>query len=247
MKPCCLLFLLITLCLNVSAQPKIKFNVKHVFVADFTLRKNTLNINRATKAFFEDEKYIVRKTCDGEWGGSIWFKDKRTGIEYSCSATCPVIVNKIKDSYYVTASLTHMSGFSTILEISNPKAMDIFKKPIKKNIVNGKEVIYAGDLESQSQNGTKVLLDSIGVLTLGSFPYKEELYHIVSDRQRTYLATIENRRFIMQEQILDHGLVTYDPEMIKTADGHYVMFFDDANSSGYFDVKGDMITVNIYK
>lgn len=31
---------------------------------------------------YEDDKYIVRRTCAGEFGGTVWFKNKQTGLEW---------------------------------------------------------------------------------------------------------------------------------------------------------------------
>src|ERR1700754_5019631 len=35
--------------------------------------------------FYEDEKFVVISTCSGEWGGSLYFKDKNTNKIYECS------------------------------------------------------------------------------------------------------------------------------------------------------------------
>lgn len=43
---------------------------------------------------FEDDKFIVASTCSGEWGGSVYFKDKRTKKVYTAQATCVVNVKK---------------------------------------------------------------------------------------------------------------------------------------------------------
>ena len=42
------------------------------------------------KYFYEDENYKVRETCSGEWGGTIYFKDKKTNLETAASATCVI-------------------------------------------------------------------------------------------------------------------------------------------------------------
>lgn len=125
-------------------------------------------------AFFEDENDIVSKTCSGEWGGTIKFKNKKTGVEYACGATCPVVVNKISGKYIVTNTLGHLSGFTEIIEIDNPDLTSAFKlnKPLKKGNVIFR---YAGDDEFKSVKGTHKLIDSIGIMTLASFPYAGEL------------------------------------------------------------------------
>lgn len=60
---------------------------------------------------------LVSKSCRGEFGGTIKFKSKKTGIEYCCASTCPVVVNKVSGKYIVTNTLAHMRGFSELIEI----------------------------------------------------------------------------------------------------------------------------------
>lgn len=63
-------------------------------------------------------------------------KNKRTGIEYSCPATCPVVVSKLNGEYYLTATLAYISE---IIGIQNPDSMEVFnmlKLRRKKNKVD---------------------------------------------------------------------------------------------------------------
>lgn len=143
---------------------------------------------------YEDNAFIVTSSCNGEWGGSVFFEDKLTKKKYKCSATCPILVNKFKDSYIITATLSHMMGFTQIIQIKDPKQLQLLKKrPAKKN---------AGTYESRSTKGASILVDSIGVLALTSFIYQDESYHLISKgydlgggMPATYLSKIENGKF----------------------------------------------------
>lgn len=101
-----------TICSITFGQTDKLFNVNEIFVKDSSQYKTERDFIKQDSAFFEDENYLVRKSCSGEWGGTIWFKNKVTGIEYSCEATCPVAVNKVNGKYIVTTTLAHMIGFS---------------------------------------------------------------------------------------------------------------------------------------
>src|ERR1700754_453671 len=59
------------------------------------------NLNRKfiKPPIFEDENYVVASTCSGEFGGTIYFKDKKTNKVYESSATCVVSVKKNKNRY----------------------------------------------------------------------------------------------------------------------------------------------------
>ena len=205
------------------------------------LNKSDSKVNRNN--IFEDSLYIVSKSCSGEWGGTIKFKNKITGIEHSAASTCPVVVNKLNDRYYVTNTLAHLSGFSEILEISNPDSMTVFELP-KPRAKKGKRIFrYVGDDESKSTKGTKQLVDSIGVLTLASFPFNGKLYHIVTDFKKTFLTKIEENKFVTIDTVSEKTLWTYNPAVFVSESGHLLVWFENQESEGYLDIFENQITV----
>ena len=241
MKSIYLFLAVISLCTNTYCQSKELFKINEVIVTDSIQIKTINDFTKQDSAFFEDEKYVVRKTCSGEWGGSVWFKNKNSGIEYSCSATCPVVINKIDGKYIVSATLAHLSGSSEIIEIENPDSMGIFIMP-KPRTKKGKTIYrYVGDDESRSTKGTEMLLDSIGVQTLASFPYNGKLYHVITDFSKTFLTQIENERFVTIDTISNVSIWTYGPEVIKSSNGHYIVFFENHETRGYLDIHDNSI------
>ena len=204
------------------------------------LTKNDVKINRDN--IFEDSLHIVSKSCSGEWGGTIKFKNKETGIEYSAASTCPVAVNKLNEKYYITNTLAHLSGSSEILEICNPDLMSVFELP-KPRRERGKIIRYVGDDESNSTKGTIQLVDSIGVLTLASFLYNEQLYHIVTDFKKTFLTKIENNKFVTIDTVSEKSLWTYNPAVFVAKSGHLLVWFENQEAEGYLDIFENQITV----
>lgn len=123
--------------------------------------------------FYEDEKYIVSKTCNGEWGGTIIFKNKALKTEFICGSTCPVTITKHKGKYIITNSLTHLLPQTQILEIVNP---ELLKKTFDgRNKIEGKKVD-----ETLGRKGAKIILHKYHYGTLYSFVYQDKIYHIVS-------------------------------------------------------------------
>lgn len=188
---------------------------------------------------YEDGNYIVRATCSGEWGGSIWFKNKGTGIEYSASATCPVSVNKINDKYYVTNSLAHLSGSCEILEISQPDSMEIFQLPPPRKQKGKKVYRFVGDDESKSRQGTRKVIDSHSTLALGSFVLNGDLFHIITDDHETFVARIVNQKFEKVKFITSEQIFTYDDKIVTTEDGHIFLPI----SGGYLEVFENRIAI----
>jgi hypothetical protein len=234
------LIILLVLFLGTNLFGQDKFIIKDIVGQDgLNETINKVNPNN----IFEDSLYIVSKTCRGEFGGTIKFKNKKTGIEYSAASTCPVVVNKLNGKYYITNTLDHMRGFSQILEIRNPKLMSVFKLPIPRS-KKGKIIIMSfGDDQSKSTKGTNKLVDSLGILTLASFPYKGQLYHIVSDFKKTYLTKVENNRFITIDTVSDKNLWTSNPEVSRQQDGHMIIVFKNREVVGILDIFENQIIV----
>lgn len=215
---------------------------RKLFVIKDTVSKNEarkLNRNRMgvdPNNIFEDSTYIVSKICEGEWGSTITFTDKKTGVRYATSSTCPVVVNKLNGKYYVTNTLAHMGGSADVIEIDDPRQMDI-SKPItnKSSILSGKETFDG--------KGTKALVDTYSVLALASFQYNNQLYHIITNYMQTFIAKIENSRFVTIDTVSNVSVWTYNPEVFITKDGHSIVFFKNEDTKGYLDIFGNKVTV----
>lgn len=233
----------LTLSLNCIGQNDKIFVIKEYIKNDSLTYRNKNDFKFNQENIYEDELYIVSKTCSGEWGGTIKFKNKKTNTEYSASATCPVAVNKLNDKYYVTNSLAHLDGFSEVLEIENPALLTVIKKTKPRNRKGKMIVMDIGSDESKSTKGTKQLIDSIGVLTLASFPFKAQLYHIVTDYNTTFLAKIDNSKFVKIDTVSNESIWSYDPEVFITTDKHLVIFFENKDVKGYFDIIGNQINI----
>jgi len=67
--------------------------------------------------FFENENTEVTSECRGEFGSTIYFKNKQTGTIYSSYAGCPLIVNKSGDKYFINIAGMR---YSDIVEIQDP-------------------------------------------------------------------------------------------------------------------------------
>ncbi|TCI85110.1 hypothetical protein [Tenacibaculum sp. M341] len=187
--------------------------------------------------FYSDEQYLVRKTCCGEWGGAIWFKNKRTGIEYSCAATCPKSISKYQGKYIVSTSLNHGSGSSSILEIVAPEKMEVFVKPKPRNEIF-KPPYYIWEIQPKSQKGVKELWsDYGGVMIYFSFLYKEKLYHIVEKDGKTYIAILnEEKQMKILDKISDKRIWSHY-DLIRLGDNHIFQFLGQRSViKGYIEI-----------
>jgi hypothetical protein len=261
----------------VFAQSSAKFEIEEIFISDSLDFKTTTDFTKLDTVFFQDDDYTVRTTCYGEFGGSVWFRNKKSGIEYSCNATCPVSINKIDKKYLITTSLCHFQCGSQIFEITSPDSMNIFQKPETKAVINKlgwhkrrwykggfRKLYYANsisDMESKSKKGTTLIFDTLGVKILLSFPYEQNIYHIVSDGKYIYLSSLENRNLNTIDTIFtglqnfykyenENGTkirISYSTNSFETKDNHYVVLFENSGLLGYLDIYKNKITINRYK
>ena len=195
----------------------------------YSLKPNSEN-------FYEDESYTVSDSCRGEFGGNVYFKEKVSKTVYSFYATCPLIINKLSNNYYLTTSLAHMSGFCSLYEINNPKELtkvDILDFNHNNNI--------------RSVLGAKQLINEIGSTILISFIYKEKLYHIVSDRDKTYVAERENAELKSIQQVTEFRMYSYGSETCKNEENHYAAIFQTNKNQGYIEIFDNKIKIILYK
>lgn len=197
---------------------------------------------KKSKPLYEDSKFLVTNSCSGEWGGSIFFTDKLTGKKYESSATCPIMVQKFHRKYIVTNILAHMEGCSYILEIENPKALKLCKEKKSKKI----KFVSIANLESKSNQGTKMLANEFGKLALLSFQYNDEIYHIISDYKKTYICKAINGKFEIVQTLSDDPYYSYEPKIITRENNHYLVLFDDSKVKGYLEVSENHIKINKY-
>lgn len=195
----------------------------------YSLKANSEN-------FYEDENYTVSDSCRGEFGGNIYFKDKVSKTQYSLYATCPLIINKLNNKYYLTTSLAHMSGFCGLYEIDDPKELTKVDILDFKNYRNMKSVL-----------GAKPLINEIGSTILISFTHKDKLYHIVSDREQTYVAERENTELKTIQQLAEFRMYSYGSETCKTKENHYAALFQSNMNQGYIEIYENKIKIILYK
>lgn len=158
---------------------------------------------------YEDREFVVRSCCRGEFGGAIYFEDKKTNKTYSCQATCLMAVQKIGGSFYVSSTLPHFDGFSTVFKIDDPRKL--YEIRDKSQLVDcGWYDIYSENPKDDQiehpagyDKGYDVLLDTIGINLVGAFARKKNIYHIYSDDDYTYLGYIKNGKTVAIDTLIE--------------------------------------------
>lgn len=80
-------------------------------------------LNPFFKRHYSDSVYDVYSCCMGEFGGVIYFRQKKSGKVFAYPATCATQVLHHDGHYIVGAELSHLRGYSSIISIKEPTAL----------------------------------------------------------------------------------------------------------------------------
>jgi hypothetical protein len=184
------------------------------------------------RCHFEDEDFEIYIGCNGEFGGYVIFKDKKTNKHHYIECTCLKMIDFINGDYYITETLAHGSGFASIKKISNPSQL------VEINI----DSLYLGwqakrfpqmdrhqiyeFLESQGQ----ALLDTVGITINMFYPYKNQKMVIYSDYDNTYWAELKDKKLIIRDTLLKQRITDGDDSPNKIVSGYYTSHFNRSTS-----------------
>jgi hypothetical protein len=139
---------------------------------------------------FIDSTYYVYSCCVGEFGGSVFFLNKKTNKTYSYPATCVNQVLKFQDDYIICNNLYSTSFIS----IHDPSKLFELTDDKQKNFCNWYlEVDSLKDYKKLSANIPKGVVKytdstkSRQLSTMTTFEYKSELYSIISTDSATLI------------------------------------------------------------
>lgn len=170
------------------------------YVADLKL------VPRKNFKIYQDEKYNVYKNCNGEFGGTIYFQDIKTNEVYEANSSCPTVINKVGNKYYVTDG---DSDFGSISEISDPTKMQKSKFNFDKR------------QGSEFAKGVKVLIETDYDLNLStSFVVNDKLLTIYSDKKTTFIGEIQNGKM---KPVFNFGYRFYCRFKQQLKDGKQIM------------------------
>lgn len=194
-----------------------------------------IKIKSIDNLIYEDSIYYVTSTCSGEFGGTIFFKDKKSNNTYVASSVCSVVVNRINNSYYVTNYLQHLSGFTEVYVIEDPHKLQ-----------TKEDFILAKKRESRSREGTVSLLDSMEFEIISSFKNDDKLYHLYRSRDTISIGEIKNRKI---EKLYSFDIplgIELDQDMQNN--GQLFRFYtDDKDLFGFIEIKQNQIIKHFIK
>ena len=173
---------------------------------------------------FEDERYLSFLTCNGEFGGEIYFYDKRQRIYYLTGATCPNSVFKQDGQYFVLSSLGHMMGGANLQVIADPAKLRRWKgtqKPQNRKFSYGEQAP-----DTTGANRSKSVFEFYGVQVFAAFQLKGHQYYMVHWEGQTFLATIEKGLITLVDPLFNNSQFTHNPVTINYSPDLVLMNLD---------------------
>lgn len=136
----------------------------------------------------EDSAYLIYGCCAGEWGGSVFFRNKQTEKTYSYFATCPGQVLRFGKEYVVCNNLAHMADHMSFLVVTDPTTLYEITDERLKNYCNWYTAIDSlKDYWQVSKKGSVRFYDAYDAMSFITFPFGDSLYSILSLTNATVL------------------------------------------------------------
>lgn len=163
---------------------------------------------------FADQDFIVYRKCSGEFGGTIYFYERKSNETFFTESTCANTVTKKNGQYHVLAHLGHMMGSSEIKIIDNPRKLS---KASKKQLRNN-----SGSLGYQDEsNAFLKQLDLYRIQLFSTFNIKDRKIFLAHLNESTFLAEIDGTEIQIVNPLFNNDKYTHDP--ITRTYGEYTL------------------------
>ena len=196
--------------------------------------------------FYDDENFSVTDCCFGEFGGSVFFRNKSNEKVYSCESTCPVALNKLNGEYYLTTALAHFSGSSEILKIADPeKLFELLGDSLQHECHWwSKPDPGSGKYKSEeSELGTEIVFDTLGLIILTAFERGQELYFLSTDLKKMFINKLNRNILTTIETLTAISFYSFQGNPTITPNG-FIYFFKTDDQKGFIEL--DKNSINTY-
>ena len=208
-------------------------NENHGVTAYFLDKKsgNFVLIDNMEAPVYEDKKYRILKTSNGEWGGMVYFIDKNTQEIYRAFSNEVINVIKFDNKYYVTNYLGHLVGHSSIYEITDPAKMQKFYGSINDIVNNHAE---SSEKECYVFEGLRNVIDTLDIHIAGSFIHKNRMLQLWNDyiSHKVHITEIVNGKLV-NRYTFDFGM---DVKYLYFDGNKYFLNFDTDLSRNIYGI-----------
>lgn len=155
---------------------------------------------------FEDSTYIAFCDCRGEWGGTVYFYDKRTRKVYFTDATCANTVQKKDSTYLVLSQLPHEGIYSEHKSIVYPNKLSVSDLHAIQTASKGSILGFR-----DTSNASKVIFNYFTIGLYSSFAYQGRTLYLTHWRDATFLAELDNGTVSIVNPLFNSTIFTIHP------------------------------------
>jgi hypothetical protein len=176
--------------------------------------QDSLKIDEWTWAhcLYEDDLYKVLGGCRGEFGGSVIFIPKiEPGKANYMTCTCPGMIEKREDGFYITETLAHMSGSGRIIKVRDPEELITISTdslPLAWKVERFKG-LDSHEIYRKLAGQGQTLIDTIGYSFTLFFQLRGYDYLIFSDYNTTYLGKLKDNDIVLIDTLVKAGTWGY--------------------------------------
>lgn len=182
---------------------------------DFSYSTYNSKRRKYGEVLFEDSIYLAYGCCAGEFGGSVFFLDKKTGKTFSCFATCPAQVLRFGKEYIVCNNLAHLSDHMSFLAIKDPTTLyEITDEKLKNHCNWYTTVDSLKEYWQISNKGAVRFNDAYDAMSLVTFLFNDSLYSILSIPKATVLAVHRNDTMITMDTLINQKISFHETMVI---------------------------------
>ncbi len=183
----------------------------------------------------DDENYLLFSKCDGEFGGTIYFFNKKTKKVHYTEATCANSVIKKDNKYFVLSSLMHMSGSSECEEIAYPDSLPT----VQMKDINSTWNDLAWGYKDTSDVAKNVFKYN-GLIIYSAFNYNKNVVYLINHEGRSFLAVLEEGLFKIINPLFNSNLWMHGP-ITSTYDNITLISYARYSTAWYNEVSNIII------
>ncbi|MBP7557193.1 MAG: hypothetical protein KA821_13045 [Chitinophagaceae bacterium] len=214
--------------------------------------KRGVNQFKYGSPMYADSAYEVYGCGAGEWGGAVFFYDKRTDTTYTYESTAPQQVLRVGDWYIVSNYLAHLSGLSDFLTVADPRQLYVYSVTgpvLHCNWYYNDTLAKLLKNKTVSPSSAKIYGVPVPAANLTSFLIDTSLYSIYTTQSGTYLArhsadTLINTDTLLKNQIPTLRAETFNKNGVNVATFRYFSGWQDGEGKMHSRQSGGLIIVN---
>ena len=183
---------------------------------------------------YEDSSYFVYACCAGEFGGSVFFRNKTNGKIYSYYATCASQVLRFRGQYVVCNNLAHLSGSTDFLVVPDPEALFMLTDIKQQRHCNWYVEVDSLEVEwgKHPRKGTRSYEGPYATMSLISFVVGDSLYSLLSNDSSTFIGVHRRDSIVKQQVIMGENIAFHYVDVVQSG-AKYVSFYQQSGGDPF--------------